>query len=288
MTTVRELIEDAAAALEGAPVAFGHGTDNAWDEAVALVLGVTELPDHSSSLDRQVDSAVADRIRRLLAQRIEKRVPLAYLLGRSWFAGHEFLMTPGIVVPRSPIGEMIDRQFRPWLTAPPRTVIDLCTGSGCIGIATALAFPDVRVTATDVDPAAVDLARRNAERLGVADRVTVLEGDLYAPVTGRYDLIVSNPPYVDRTDMASLPEEFRHEPAHGLAGGDDGLAIVRRILAGARAHLESGGILVCEVGMSAPALLRAYPRLPFLWPEFEHGGEGVFVLTAADLDGNGI
>jgi ribosomal protein L3 glutamine methyltransferase len=183
---------------------------------------------------------------------------------------------------------MIEREFRPWLSRPPSTVLDLCTGSGCIAIATALEIPGSRVTATDMDPAAVALARENAERLGVMDRVTVREGDLYEPVAGRFDLIVSNPPYVDRTDMASLPEEFRHEPTHGLAGGDDGLAIVRRILAGARAHLESDGVLICEVGMSAPALLRAFPRLPFLWPEFEHGGEGVFVLSAADLDGIGF
>jgi ribosomal protein L3 glutamine methyltransferase len=278
--SVGELISEASAALESAGVFFGHGTDNAWDEATALVLGVTGMADDASNLSAPVRPQDAATIHRLLERRIEERVPLAHLLGRWWFAGYEFLVTPGVVVPRSPIGEMIRNRFAPWLERAPDRVVDLCAGSGCIGIATALTFPEADVHLVEIDPAAAALARRNVVLHGLGGHVHVHEGDLFAPlpVGMRFDLIVSNPPYVDARDMAGLPEEYRKEPVTGLAGGTDGLDVVRRIIDEGVERLNPGGLLVCEVGRSAPALLEAYPSLPFVWPEFEHGGEGVFVL----------
>lgn len=285
MATVGELIGEASAALGRAGVYFGHGTDNAWDEATVLVLSITGLADDASNLDAPVSADDDADIRRLLARRIEERVPLAHLIGRWWFAGYEFLMLPGVVVPRSPIGELIGRSFDPWLPGPPAKVVDLCAGSGCIGIATALTFPDAEVHLVEIDPEAAALARENVRLHGLEHRVCVHQGDLYdaLPDALTFDLIVSNPPYVDARDMASLPAEYHHEPAAGLAGGPDGLAVVRRIIDGARARLAADGVLVCEVGMSVPALLGAYPALPFFWPDFERGGDGVFVIGAADL-----
>jgi ribosomal protein L3 glutamine methyltransferase len=190
-----------------------------------------------------------------------------------------------VVVPRSPIGELIEQDFQPWLPRAPARVLDLCTGSGCIGIATALTFPESMVHLVEIDPAAVALARENVRLYDLGDRVQVHQGDLYAalPASHSFDLIVSNPPYVDVRDMQRLPAEYRHEPEGGLAGGRDGLDLVRRILAGARQHLTADGVLICEVGMSAAALLADYPSMPFIWPDFERGGEGVFVVSAADL-----
>lgn len=280
------VIESVAGRFASAPLVFGHGTDNAWDEAVALVLGVTGLPDDESSLPAVLDAETVARIDRLAARRIGERVPLAYLLGRCHYAGLEFLIEPGIVIPRSPIGQLLETGLAPWLGADPARVLDVCTGSGCIGILAALVFPAARVTLVDVDPRAVDLARRNVALHGLADRVEVVESDLFDALPapdqpgGQFDLILSNPPYVDETDMASLPAEYRHEPARGLAGGPGGIALVARMLAALPARLAPGGLFVCEVGASAPALLRAFPRLPLVWPDLPEGGEGVFLLYA--------
>ncbi len=278
--TVGDLVRQLCQRFDDAGLTFGHGYDSAWDEAVALVLAVTGLPDDRSVLAAALDPAALTRIDNLARRRIDERIPLAHLIGRSIFAGHSFLVEPGIVVPRSPIGPMIEDRFSPWLTRTPRRILDLCCGSGCIGIAAALVFPEARVDLADVDPAAVDLARRNAARLGVDSRVEVHRSDLFEQLPpGRWDLIVSNPPYVDRADMAALPAEYRHEPAHGLAGGDDGLDLVARMLDELPVRLAPGGTFVCEVGASVPALYRRYPRTAFLWPELPQGGEGVFVLS---------
>jgi ribosomal protein L3 glutamine methyltransferase len=277
--TVRNLIEALAQRFAAASLVFGHGFDNAWDEAAALVLKVTGLPDDHLMLDRHVEPGHAARIEVLAAQRINERIPLAHLLGSCHFAGHEFLVEPGIVVPRSPIGALIRRCFVPWIQRPPARVLDLCCGCGCIGIAAALAFPDAAVDLTDIDPRAVDLARRNVALHGLEARARVYLSDLFDGLGDeRWDLIVSNPPYVDRTDMASLPAEYRHEPVCGLAGGEDGLDLVARMLAELPQRLAPGGTFVCEVGASAPALLARFPRVPFIWPDLPEGGDGVFIL----------
>ena len=280
MSTVGELIEECAEALADAGVVFGQGTDNAWDEATVLVLSVTDLADDEANLGVEVQAAQAELIRSLLHKRINERVPLAYLLGRWWFAGLEFLVEPGVVVPRSPIGELLLAELSPWLTRPPRRVLDLCAGSGCIGITAAHVWQDATVDLVELDPATAALARRNVVHHQLGDRVTVYEGSLYQPLPegARYDLILANPPYVDDADMRSLPREFRKEPTMGLAGGPDGLELARQIIDARTAWLAAEGVLVCEVGMSAAALARAYPDLPFIWPEFEAGGVGVFLL----------
>lgn len=258
---------------------FGHGTDSAWDEATALVLTVSGLPDDSAVLEETLSDGVVGEIEALLERRLGERVPLPYLLGKVRFAGYEFAIEPGVVVPRSPIGELIEQAFQPWLPQAPARIIDLCCGSGCIGIAAALRFPASTLTLVDIDEQALSLAARNSEALGVAGRTTLIRSDGWSAVpAGRFDLILTNPPYVDAADMAALPAEFRAEPALGLAGGEDGLDVVRALLAPLETRLDAGGLLVGEVGRSAPALLRAYPELPFLWPDLEGGGEGVFLL----------
>ncbi|MEZ5550460.1 MAG: 50S ribosomal protein L3 N(5)-glutamine methyltransferase [Pseudomonadales bacterium] len=278
--TIGDAIHQAAEALETGGVVFGHGTDNAWDEAVALVLSVTRLPDDRVSLNQPLTASVNARIQELLGRRIAERIPLAYLLGHAPFAGLDFLIEPGVVIPRSPIAELICQDFSPWLRQPPQRIIDLCCGSGCIGIAAALNFPDAHLTLVDVDAQAVRLTRKNVSLHALGDRATVLHSDLFeALAPGGFDLILSNPPYVDGTDMRALPPEYRHEPGLGLDGGPDGLSVVHRILAAVPERLNSGGILVCEVGASAPALLRAYPETEFFWPDLTGGGEGVFILS---------
>lgn len=277
--TVGGTIEQIAGKLDGAGLAFGHGYDSAWDEAVALVLHVTGLPDDRGVLDATLAADQLTEITALTRRRVAERLPLAYLLGRCRFAGYEFLLQPGIVVPRSPIGGLLAERLRPWLRREPRRILDLCCGSGCLGIVAARTFADARVDMADLDPAALDLARRNVALHGLEDRVRVHGSDLFSHLPdGRWDLIISNPPYVDAVDMEALPAEYRHEPASGLAGGEDGLDLVARIIRALPRRLEAGGMLVCEVGASAAALLSRYPRTPFVWPELPDGGEGVFLL----------
>jgi ribosomal protein L3 glutamine methyltransferase len=206
-------------------------------------------------------------------------------MGRKWFGGLEFEVDPRVIVPRSPFAELIRDGFAPWVDpAGVHRILDIGTGSGCIAIACALAFPDARVDAVDVSPQALEVARRNVLRHGVGGRLHLHEGDVYGPLgNARYDLIVSNPPYVSDDEMGALPAEYRHEPDLALRAGADGLDVVRRILAGARAHLEQGGALFVEVGDSDLRVEAAFPALPFTWLEFEHGGGGVFMLRAEDL-----
>lgn len=285
--TVREVIHQGQQVLEDAGVYFGHGTDNALDEAAWLVSHAAGLPPDfpESALEQVLTEAQYQAAMTLLEKRVTTRLPAAYLLQEAWFAGHRFHVDQRVLVPRSPIAELIRDQFRPWLS-PDRigSVLDLCTGSGCIAIATALALPGARVDATDLSPDALDVARINVEAHGLASRVALIESDLFDALPGRhYDLIVSNPPYVDARDMAGLPEEYRHEPAPGLAAGDDGLALVIPILQQAAAFLNPGGALIVEVGNSAAALQARLPRVPFTWLEFSQGGEGVFLLEAAQV-----
>jgi ribosomal protein L3 glutamine methyltransferase len=285
--TVAELIDEGARAFGRAALEFGHGTDNATDEAAALVFHALDL-DHAEAESAYVlrpDAAGIGRVRALFDERIRRRVPAAYLMGRMWFAGLEFEVDERVIVPRSPFAELIAAGFEPWIDpGQVARILDLGTGSGCIAIACALVLPQARVDAVDVSADALEVARRNVARHGVGDRVRLLQGDLFDPVgDARYDLIVANPPYVSDAEMAALPPEYGHEPDLALRAGADGLDVVRRILGRASRHLNPQGVLIVEVGNSDLRVAEAFPRLPFVWLEFEHGGGGVFMLRRADL-----
>ncbi|MEJ8566831.1 50S ribosomal protein L3 N(5)-glutamine methyltransferase [Elongatibacter sediminis] len=291
---LNEWIERVAQRLENANLHYGHGTACARDEAAWLVRYAAGLPVDSSlassgsaaPADPELDEEAGRRIERLLTERIDRRVPLAYLTGRAWFAGLEFEVDESVLVPRSPVAELILEGFQPWV--PPERLsraLDLCTGSGCIGIAMAVHLPGLRVDASDISAAALEVARRNVQRHGVADRVELIRSDLFAGLAGRrYDLIVTNPPYVPAASLPDLPGEYRAEPALGLESGDDGLDACLRIMLQSPSHLEETGILVCEVGESDERLEHLLPEVPFLWLEFSHGGGGVFVLDRVQLE----
>src|SRR6202163_3392022 len=285
--TVGAAIDRVARALKSARVHFGHGTDNARDEAAELVFYAAGL-EHTlgaGAYPTPLSARRTARIDALLARRIAERIPLPYLTHRAFFAGLELYVDERVLVPRSPIAELIMQRFEPWVDARRvRRILDVGTGSGAIALACAKAFPKGRVDAVDVSASALQVARRNLRRLNLEKRVRMLHSNYFDAVKGcRYDIIVSNPPYVGRTEIAKLPREYRHEPRLGLAAGGDGLDSVRAIFAAARRHLRRDGILVVEVGNTEDTLLRTFPRLPFVWPEISMGGGGVFLLRAEDL-----
>lgn len=286
LLTIRDFLRWAASEFIDAKLYYGHGTDNPWDEAEQLVLHAIHLapPLGDEWLDARLTTSERARVVANIQRRIEERIPAAYITGQAWFAGLPYAVDERVLVPRSPIAELIEKRFAPWLTEEPLQILDLCTGSGCIGIACAYAFPDAEVQLSDISFDALAVAEENIHQHGMADRVFAMQSDLFENLLGqRFDLIVSNPPYVDAEDMASLPDEFHAEPELGLASGDDGLDFTRRLLREAQDYLTDEGLLVVEVGNSWPALEAAYPDLPFVWVEFERGGHGVFVLTAQDL-----
>lgn len=287
MDSIYALIDEADAALAAADLHFGHGAASARDEAAWLVLHVFGWPLDADAPDWRapVDPARAAQVRELLAERIASRKPLAYLLGEAWFCGLPFEVNENVLVPRSPIAELVERRFQPWLPEQGEgRALDLCTGSACIAVAVAVNLPGWHVDAVDISRRALAVAQRNVERHGVGARVKLLQSDLFDAVAGRvYELVVSNPPYVARARIDELPAEFRAEPEVGLVSGEDGLDLPLRILAGAADFLSDDGILVCEVGESAQPLQDLLPGVPLTWIEFEHGGEGVFTMERREL-----
>ncbi len=288
--TVRELIEDAHARLKRARLAFGHGTTNAWDEAVYLVLHALKLPPARLTpfLARRVTTVERQRAQRLIEARIRRRLPAAYLTHEAWLGDFRFYVDERVIVPRSYIAELLRERLAPWVARPGviRSALDLCTGAGCLAILLAKTFPVARIDATDISPAALAVARRNVAAYRLQRRVRLLKSDMYSALHGeRYDLIIANPPYVSAGAMRGLPREYRHEPPLALAGGKDGFDAVRIILRQAAAHLSENGLLVVEVGHNRRQLEAIFPHLPFLWPQTSGGDDCVFMLERRDLAG---
>jgi ribosomal protein L3 glutamine methyltransferase len=281
--TLGELLEQTERRLRRARLHYGHGTDNPRDEAAYLVLRGLGLP-FEAPLQRQVGTDGQRRVESLIRRRIRERIPVAYLLHEAWLAGVAFYVDRRVVVPRSHLAELFGDRLRPWLRRPTRRVLDLCTGSGCLAILAARAFRRARVDATDISAAALVVAGRNVLEHRLRSRIRLLRSDLFAALEGEhYDLIVTNPPYVSAPAMRRLPPEYRYEPTLALAAGRDGLDLVRRIVAAARAYLAPDGVLACEVGAARPAVERAYSRLPFTWPAVSHPAGGVFLIERAQL-----
>lgn len=286
--TVRDYLRWGMTQFQRAGCYYGHGTDNAYDEALGLLLHTLTLPIDTPLpvLDARLTRAERAEVLNVLRLRFEQRLPAPYITGEAWFAGHTFAVDERVLIPRSPLAELIEERFAPWLSDDAKTyrILDLCTGSGCIGIACALYWPEAAVVVSDISDDALDVAATNVERHNVHDRVQIVQSDLFAAFKGeRFDVIVSNPPYVDAHDMAILPAEFEHEPRMALEAGDDGLDVVCIMLREAAEYLNEGGLLIVEVGNSWVALEETYPNVPFTWLEFERGGDGVFLLTREQL-----
>lgn len=288
LKTLRDYIRWGVSQFNQAKLFYGHGMASALDEAVYLSLFALHLPHNfaDSYFDTALTREEKHAVFSLLKRRIEEKVPASYLTGEAWFAGLRFTVNENVLVPRSPVAELIEDHFEPWIEAEKvDNILDLCCGGGCIGIACAYAFDWASVDMVDISQAAIEVAEANVRLHNVEERVSVIESDLFKNVAQRhYDIIISNPPYVDREDMSSLPDEYLHEPSLALAAGDDGLDLVIPMLQQARQYLTDQGVLVVEVGNSQHALQDAYPDVPFYWLEFKRGGSGVFLLTAEQLD----
>ncbi len=284
--TIGDYVRFGASQFNQAELYFGHGTNNAWDEAALLTMFQLSLPGELSADLMQCRLVLAEKqaVLQLFERRIVEGVPAAYLTNQAMFCGLPFYVDERVLVPRSPIGELIENQFNGLIENEPNRILDLCTGSGCIAIACAVYFPNAEVDAVDLSIDALNVAQMNIEGHGLTEQVIPIQSDVFSGVEGQsYDLIVTNPPYVDQEDVDSLPQEFLHEPEMGLGSGFDGLDITRKILAQAAAHLSDNGVLICEVGNSQVHLSAAFPNVPFQWLTFERGGHGVFRLTKAQL-----
>ena len=287
LSTMIDFMRWGATQFVGANLSFSHGMSSPLDEAVYLVLRSLKLPVDTPDVYWQSRLTQSEKIIVIatLVKRIEQRIPAAYIMQEGWFAGLQFFVDERVLVPRSPIAELVEAQFTPWVNPDEvESVLDLCTGSGCIGIACAYAFPIAEVDLADISKDALDVATINVEKHDAKQRVSVIQSDLFDGLKGKqYDIIVSNPPYVDAEDISGMSDEFHHEPELGLSSGSDGLECTRKILKQAADHLTDEGILVLEVGNSQYALAEEFPELPFQWVDFERGGEGVFILTKAQL-----
>ncbi len=288
LCTLRDLLRFAVSRFNEAGLFFGHGSDNAWDEAVYLLLHSLHLPlDRLEPfLDARLTTGERNKVLDIIERRVRDRTPAAYLTNEAWLGEHRFYVDERVIVPRSFIAELLEEQLEPWIEDPwaIHSAIDLCTGSGCLAILAALAFPEAQVDAIDLSTDALAVATRNVADYGLEDRVRLVHSNLFAGVARqRYDLIISNPPYVNAESMAVLPEEYRREPEMALAGGDDGLDLVRIMLNEARDHLNPGGLMIVEIGHNRDALEAAFPNTPFTWLETSAGDEFVFLLRQEEL-----
>lgn len=287
LQTIKDFLRWTYSNFNRSDIYYGHGQNNAWDESLHLVLTGLELPmDLPNDLfDTRLTLSEKQLLVGLVTERLAKRVPVAYLVNSAWFCGLEFYVDERVIVPRSPISALIEERFQGLLHSNPKRILDLCTGSGCIAIACANVFPNAEVDAVDLSFDALNVAEMNIERHAMQDRVFPLQSDLFNNLIGdKYDLIVTNPPYVDLEDLSDMPEEFHFEPEMALGSGYDGLDITKQILAHAADYLNDNGILVCEVGNSMVHLIEQYPEVPFNWVELKNGGLGVFALTKAQLE----
>jgi ribosomal protein L3 glutamine methyltransferase len=274
--TLQELILGTEKRFRAARLFYGHGTTNARDEAAFLVLRALRLP-FDVPLSRKTTAAQGKKIESLIRKRIERRIPVPYLLNEAWLADHSFYVDRRVIIPRSHIAELLNKDFLPGKV---ERILDLCTGSGCLAILAALAFPGAQVDAVDLSKAALEVAAKNVGRYKLKSRIKLIRSNLFNAVSGVYDLIITNPPYVDRKAMLALPAEYRHEPGMALAGGSDGLALVKEIVGQAGDHLSPAGSLICEIGDGRKALQRAFPKVNFVWPETAAGSGHVFVLRS--------
>jgi ribosomal protein L3 glutamine methyltransferase len=288
LITVRDWLRFAVSRFNEAKLFFGHGSDNAFDEAAYLILHTLHLPlDRLEPfLDASLTHGESEEIQVVIERRVRERLPAAYLTHEAWLGEHRFYVDERVIVPRSFIAELLQEQLAPWVEVPDEVTraLDLCTGSGCLAILAALAFPNAEVDAVDLSADALEVAAKNVADYGLADRVELIESDLFAALAGRtYDVILSNPPYVNAESVAALPPEYQAEPALALGSGKDGLDATRQILAKAKSHLNPGGLLVVEIGHNRDALEAAYPALPFTWLDTESGDQFVFMLRREDL-----
>ena len=286
LSTVNDLVRWGVSRFNESDVYFGHGTDNPWDESAALVAFALNLPPflNADLLAAKLTKSERQLAVELIMERIQSRKPASYITNLAYFCGLPFYVNEDVLVPRSPIGELIQGRFEGLINNEPTQIMDLCTGSGCIAIAMAKQFPHAAVDALDISSEALVVAEENIYRLGVQEQVIPVMSDIFSGVMGqKYDLIVSNPPYVDAEDLGDMPEEFHHEPEIGLGSGADGLDITRVILREASSYLNDGGVLIVEVGNSMIHLQAEFPQVPFNWIEFKNGGLGVFALTKDQL-----
>lgn len=287
LKTLRDWVRYGASTFEKAKLFYGHGTDNAWDEAAALVLHELSLSHELGAkiIDCRLTEAEKSKILQVFEQRVVKRLPVPYITNRAFYAGFEFYVDERVLIPRSPIVELFEAHFSPWIEAENVcSILDVGTGSACLPIVAAYYFPDASIDAIDIDSEALKVGHINLKKYQLEEQVKLIKSDLFSQIENKtYDVIITNPPYVDSEDMASLPMEFHHEPRHALASGEDGLEHIRQILSQAKQHLNPGGILIGEVGNSSEALEIAYPNIDFTWLEFERGGEGVFLLHYEQL-----
>jgi ribosomal protein L3 glutamine methyltransferase len=288
LITVRDWLRFAVSRFNEAKLFFGHGSDNAFDEAAYLILHTLHLPlDRLEPfLDASLTHGESEEVQAVIERRVRERIPAAYLTHEAWLGAHRFYVDERVIVPRSFIAELLNEQLAPWIENPDEVgrALDLCTGSGCLAILAALAFPNADVDAVDLSKEALEVAAKNVADYGLTDRVELIESDLFAALDGRsYDVILSNPPYVNAESVAALPPEYQAEPALALGSGEDGLDATRQILAEAKAHLNLGGLLVVEIGHNRDALEAAYPALPFTWLDTESGDQFVFMLRREDL-----